>query len=279
MNCNKSGFNYTYNLSSFKKFFESTLRSKLEKLARKRILSFSFYKKQLAFEVFQTVCKSLGRFFPYKIKKTKDMNKYLKYLHFFPDFTKVSYNGCFKGKTGGMEFDVKSLELHKYTGKFYEKVWNGVIISVPYYTKTAGSVLFQKYDKFADYGNAVKIILKQKEFTDLHDIKALKEGESYLDVIKENYRIVFKSDDDKKAFLNDEFAKKLFDLSKKYSCDVSVRVLNNTLFIALKGVENGKSYIPNGWFNFSDNFETENFIKDVFQQFETIVMIVKRLNS
>lgn len=274
-----SGFNYTYNLESFKKFFESALRPKLEKLAKKRVMPFPFYKKILAFEAFQTVCSVLGRFSAYKDKSTKDTYRSLKYLHFFPDFTRINYNGCFKGKSNGREFDVKSLELVKFTGKSCDKVWNGILISIPYYTKTAGSVLFQKYDKDTNSDSVVKIIFKQKEFSDLHDKKVLNEGETYLDVIKENYHIVFKSDDDKNAFLNEAFAKKLFVLSKKYNCNISLRILNNTLFIAVKTVDNAKSYTSNGWFDFSNNFEQESFMKDIFQQFETVVMVLKILNQ
>lgn len=274
-----NGFNYTYNLESFQKFFASALRPKLDKLAKKRIMPFDFYKKMLAFDAFQTVCSTLGRFAAYKGKSTKDTYRSLKYLHFFPDFTRVNYKGCFKGKSCGREFDVKSLELVKFTGKSCVNVWNGVLISVPYYTKTAGSVLFQKYDKDADSGNVIKIILKQKEFADIHDKKSLNDGETYLDVIKENYHIVFKSDEDRKVFLNEEFAKNLFVLSKKYLCNISLRILNNTLFIALKDINTRQSFTSNGWFDFSHNFEEEEFMKDIFQQFETVVMVLKALNK
>lgn len=274
-----SSFKYTFNLEAFERFFKSKLLPELEPLSRKKRLLVPFIREQIFYKAFETTCKKLGRFAPYKGKIRPDTYKFLKCLHFFPDFTSVKYKGCFKGKSAGKDFEAQSIELIKDTGKSCVKMWNGMILSVPFYKKTAGSVLFQKYDKDADSDDVVKIILKKREFVDIIEKNTLNDNESYLDVIKENYHTVFKSDSDKEEFFNEKFAQKLFVLSKKYNCHISLRVLNNNLFIALKAADNTNGYTSRGWFDFSSDFADDKFMKDIFQQFETVVMVLKVLNS
>ena len=84
---------------------------------------------------------------------------------------------------------------------------------------------------------------------------------------------------DEKDFLTEDFCKNLFLFSRKYNCYISFSIIKNTLYIALNSFENEKNYTQNGWFNFSGKFDNTEYMKDIFQQFETTVMIIKFLNS
>ena len=60
---------------------------------------------------------------------------------------------------------------------------------------------------------------------------------------------------------------------------MSFAILNNNLYVVLSSAETESTYTEHGWFDFKNNFNDEDFIKDIIQQFETVVMSLKLLNS
>lgn len=272
-------FKYTYNVEEFGKFFHTRLLPMLKSLSDKRFLPFPWVKKTTAKEAFDIVCNILGRFSPYEEKHTQNFDNFLRDLRIFPDFFSVKYNACFKGNSSGKDFDAKSLELYKNDGRNDKLVWKGVLISVPYYQKTHGKIFFKKRNSAFDSSDAIKVIFNNKNYEDILEKSVLKKGETYLDVIAQNYFITFTNKLDQQNFSNDELCKKICTVVKKYNCNISFAILNNNLFIALSSVNNHSSYTENGWFDFNNDFTDEDFMKDIFQQFETVVMTLKLLNS
>ena len=274
-----SKFSYTYNLELFNKFFEKKLYSILKPLAAKNFLPLKPLEKVVSKQAFNAVCHTIRGFEPYDAKPEENDIAFLKALHFFPDFFEAKYTVCFNGQGYGNSFDVKALEFIKSTGRKNILVWQGLLITVPYFKKTAGNILFKKYDTSINAGNIVNSILDKRIDNLFETLTELNNGESYVDFIKKNYHTMFTKKQDEKDFLNEDFCKQLFLLSKKYNCYISFSLIKNTLYIALNSFENEKNYTKNGWFNFSGKFDNADYMKDIFQQFETAVMIVKSLNS
>ncbi len=274
-----SKFNYTYNLELFNKFFEKKLHSILKPLAAKNFLPLKPFETAVSKQAFNAVCRTIRGFEPYETKPDKNGIAFLKALHFFPDFFEAKYTACFKGQGYGHSFDAKALEFAKNTGRKNIIVWQGLLITVPYYKNTAGNILFKKYDTSINAGNIVNSILDKREENPFDKIKELNKDESYIEFIKKNYHIMFTKKQDENDFLTEDFCKNLFDFSKKYNCYISFSIIRNTLYIALNCFENEKNYAKNGWFNFSGKFDNKDYMKNIFQQFETTVMAVKNLNS
>lgn len=271
-------FKYTYNTEEFNRFFETRLSPALQPVAAKK-LPFSLKKKSLAQEAFNTTCNILGRFVPYEGKSTEETYKFLKDLRIFPDFMSVKYNGCFTGNSSGRAFDAKSIELYKNDGRKNVRVWNGVLVSTQYHARTFGKVLFKKRGLSSGTPDAVKLIFSKKNYEDILDKTVLRKGESYCDVINANYHITFTNTRDQKNFSDDEFCKKICTVVKKYNCNISFVILNNNLFVAITSTDIEPTYSENGWFDFKHNFNDLDFMKDIIQQFETVVMTLKLLNS
>ena len=274
-----SNFNYTYNLELFNKFFEKKLQPILKPLAAKNFLPIPPFEKAVSKQAFNSVCHTIRGFEPYEAKPEKNDIAFLKALHFFPDFFEAKYTACFKGQAYNNSFDAKALEFVKNTGRKNIIVWQGLLISVPYSGKTAGNILFKKYDTSINAGNIVNSILDKRQENPFDKITELKNGESYVEFIKKNYHVMFTKKQDEKNFLTEDFCKNLFLFSRKYNCYISFSIIKNTLYIALNSFENEKNYTQNGWFNFSGKFDNTEYMKDIFQQFETTVMIIKFLNS
>lgn len=272
-------FKYTYNVEEFDRFFNTRLLPMLKSVSDKRFLLFPWVKKTMAKEAFDVVCSILGRFTSYEEKHTQNFDNLLRDLRIFPDFFSVKYNACFTGNSSGRDFDAKSIELYKSDGRKNKLVWNGVLISVPFHQKTYGKIFFKKRNTAFDNNDAIKVIFNNKNYEDISEKSVLKKGETYLDIVAQNYFITFTNKQDQQNFSNEEFCKKICTVIKKYNCNISFTILNNHLFIAISGIENHSSYSENGWFDFNCDFTDEDFMKDVFQQFETVVMTLKLLNS
>ena len=85
-----------------------------------------------------------------------------KSITFFPDFFEAEYIACFKGLAYGNAFDAKSLKFIKNTGRKNIVVWQGMLIIAQFNEKTAGNILFRKYDTSINAGNIVNSILDKK---------------------------------------------------------------------------------------------------------------------
>lgn len=271
-------FKYTYNTEEFEKFYQSRLAGDLQALAAKR-LPFSIGKKAIAHEAFNVTCNALGRFSPYEGKSSDNTYSFLKELRLFPDFAYVKYNGCFSGNSAGRPFDAKSIELYKNDGKKDVRVWSGVLVSGQYHNRTFGKVFFRKKGLNADNPDAIKLIFSKKNYEDIIEKKVLRKGETYCDIVNANYHITFTNKQDQQNFSTDYLCKKICTVIKKYNCNISFAILNNSLFAAISAPDTETTYTENGWFDFSHNFNDPDFMKDIFQQFETVVMTLKLLNS
>ncbi len=270
-------FKYTYNIEEFDKFYNLRLAPLLQTLAKKKILPWN--KKSAAQEAFNTTCNTLGRFAPYEGKSNENTNDFLKSLRLFPDFLYVKYNGCFSGNAAGRAFDAKSMVLYKNNGRKDVPVWSGVLVSTPYYNKTSGRVLFKKRGLNINNPDAIKFIFNKKNYEDILEKSVLRHGETYCDVINANYHITFTNPQDQCNFSDEKLCKKICTIIKKYNCNISFTVINNNLFMAISAADTESSYTQHGWFDFKNDFTDEDFIKDIFQQFETVVMALKFLNS
>ncbi len=270
-------FKYTYNIEEFDKFYQSRLAPELQALAKKKMLPWK--SKATAQEAFNITCSLLGRFSPYEGKSSENTYNFLKDLRLFPDFLHVKYNGCFSGHSAGKAFDAKSMELYKNDGKKDVLVWRGVLVSTQYHNRTFGRVLFRKHGLNVDNPDTIKLIFNKKNYEDIIDKTILRKSETYCDVVNANYHITFTNPKDQCNFSDEMLCKKICTVIKKYSCNVSFSVLNNNLFLAISAADTESTYTENGWFDFKNNFSDENFMKDIFQQFETVVMTLKLLNS
>ncbi len=270
-------FKYTYNIEEFDKFYSLRLAPQLEPIAKKRM--FPWQNKSAAQQAFNITCSSLGRFEPYEGKSNQNTNEFLKSLRLFPDFTDVKYNGCFSGRSAGRTFDTKSLELYKNNGRKDIRVFSGVLISTQYSGKTTGRVLFKKRGINKDTPDTIKLIFSKKNYEDIIDKSVLRHGETYCDIVNANYHITFTTPQDQCHFSDEAFCKRICTIIKKYSCNISFTIINNNLFIVISAADTESSYCENGWFDFKNNFYDEDFMKDIFQQFETVVMALKLLNS
>lgn len=270
-------FKYTYNIAEFDKFYQSRLAPELQALAKKKMLPWK--NKTVAQEAFNTTCSLLGRFEPYEGKSCENTYNFLKELRLFPDFGTVKYNGCFTGHSAGRAFDAKSIELYRNDGKKDIKVWSGVLVSTQYHNRTFGRVLFRKRGLSIDNPDAIKLIFSKKNYEDILEKTVLRKSETYCDVVNANYHITFTNKQDQQNFSNEDLCKKICTIIKKYNCNISFALLNNNLFVAISAPDTESTYTECGWFDFKNNFNDADFMKDIFQQFETVVMALKLLNS
>ena len=271
------GFKYTYNIEEFEKFYQSRLAPELLELSKKKVLPWK--NQAAALKAFSLTCDILGRFAPYETKSVEGTHEFLKELRLFPDFFTVKYNGCFTGNSAGKAFDAKSRELYKNDGRKDVRVFNGVLVSTQYYAKTFGKIFFKKKGLSIDTPDTVKLIFNKKNYEDIIEKSVLRKGETYCDVVNANYHITFTNKLDQKNFSDDSLCKKICTIIKKYNCNVSFAILNNNLYVVLSSAETESTYTEHGWFDFKNNFNDEDFIKDIIQQFETVVMSLKLLNS